>query len=80
MEWLREIFWLCFIHNIEIYSTYIKSADNTLADQLSRLDYRNVAGKCITTLHENEMCCYTSRPTGGESEKETKVVRGIRGG
>ena len=80
MEWLREIFWLCFIHNIEIYSTYIKSADNTLADQLSRLDYKNVAGKCITTLHENEMCCYTSRPTGGESEKETKVVRGIRGG
>ena len=70
MEWLREIFWLCFIHNIEIFATYIRSADNVLADQLSRLDYKNVPNACTRTLLENNMCCYLSRPTAGESEKE----------
>ena len=37
MEWLREIFWVCFIHNIELFASYIRSEDNVLADHLSRL-------------------------------------------
>ena len=28
MSWLRELYWTCFIHNIELHATYIKSADN----------------------------------------------------
>ena len=75
MEWLREIFWLCFIHNIEIYSTYIRSEDNTLADQLSRLDYRGIPEKCRITLHDNDMCCSISRPSLEEVKEKTKGVR-----
>ena len=67
MEWLREIFWICFIHNIEIYATYIKSKDNILADQLSRLLYKGMQDKCTITLHENNMCCSPSRLTAKAS-------------
>ena len=67
MEWLREIFWICFIHNIEIYATYIKSKDNILADQLSRLLYKGMQDKCTVTLHENNMCCSPSRLTAKAS-------------
>ena len=72
MDWLREIFWLCFIHNIEIYSTYIKSEDNILADHLSRLNYKNVPAKCRQYLLDHSMCCYPSRPSckGSEEGKE----------
>ena len=80
MEWLREIFWICFIHNIEIYSTYIKSADNTLADQLSRLDYKNVPNKCRVSLQEFDMYTASCRPATGEPTSETGRIRGIRGG
>ena len=73
MSWLREIFWLCFIHNIEIYATYIKSEDNILADQLSRLNYKNVPAKCNKTLLDNGMCC-SSRPRVEESEEKKKKV------
>ena len=46
MTWLRELFWICFIFNIDIHDSYIKSADNHLADALSRLAYDGVARKC----------------------------------
>lgn len=36
MEWLRQIFWLCIDHNIQLRTAYISSADNFLADSLSR--------------------------------------------
>ena len=72
MEWLREIFWLCFVYNIEIFSTYIKSEDNVLADHLSRLDYNKVPEKCTKFLLDNNMCCSHSRPkikaAGSEAE------------
>ena len=74
MEWLREIFWICFIHNIEIYSTYIKSEDNVLADQLSRLQYKGFPEKCQNTLIENEMCCSISRLVAGGSEGKAKSL------
>ena len=43
MAWLREMFWLCFIWNLDICATYIRSADNVLADALSRLPYSGVS-------------------------------------
>ena len=57
MEWLRELFWYCFIYNVELYATYIKSEDNILADQLSRLPYKGYMDKCNISLLENNMCC-----------------------
>lgn len=35
MRWLREIFWLSFIFNVQLVGIYIKSTDNTIADYLS---------------------------------------------
>ena len=63
MEWLREIYWLCFIHNIDLYATYIRSADNILADQLSRLKYRGYVKKCNATLSDYNMCCVSLQVT-----------------
>ena len=57
MEWLRELYWTCFINNIDLFATYIRSADNILADQLSRLAYRGYTDKCNITLAENKMTC-----------------------
>ena len=57
MEWLRELFWVCFIHNIELHATYINTKDNILADQLSRLPYKGVVDKCKATLTDAKMCC-----------------------
>ena len=58
MSWLQELFWLCFIYNIDIHASYIRSADNHLADALSRLAYEGVAPKCYSLLESNNICCF----------------------
>lgn len=68
MSWLRELYWTCFIHNIELHATYIRSEDNILADQLSRLPYKGYLNKCITTLSSNNMCCSLSSKCPGKVE------------
>ena len=50
MAWLREIFWLCFLWNLDIFPSYIKSAENKLADALSRLSYDCTPTKCWDLL------------------------------
>ena len=50
MSWLREMFWLCFILNIDVFASYIPSADNVLADALSRLSYPGMVSKCLLHL------------------------------
>ena len=55
MEWLRELYWTCFIHNIELHASYINTKDNVLADHLSRLPYRGVPGKCESYLLDTNM-------------------------
>ena len=57
MSWLRELFWMCFIWNIDIKASYIKSADNHLADALSRLPYSGVTPLCVQLLSNLNMCC-----------------------
>ena len=57
MTWLREVFWMCFIWNIDISPSYIRSADNVLADALSRLAYRGTPHTCWSTLCDLNMCC-----------------------
>ena len=45
MDWLRELFWTCFVFNIELHATYIKSKDD-----LSRLPYKGVVDRCTKNL------------------------------
>lgn len=57
MHWLRQIFWLCAFNDMEITSEYIPSADNVVADTLSRLDYRSVAVRVGDLLGDYDLCC-----------------------
>ena len=63
MEWLRELFWVCFIHNIELFVTYINTKDNILADHLSRLPYKGVVTKYeLALLSANMPSIYSVCP------------------
>ena len=66
MSWLRELYWTGSKHNIELHASYIRSEDNVLADQLSRLPYKGYLNRCITTLAENYLCCSLSMQCPGE--------------
>ena len=57
MTWLWDIFWMCFIWNIDIAPSYIRSADNILADALSRLPYSGTPLTCQSLLSNLNMCC-----------------------
>lgn len=57
MLWLREIFWLCALNDIEITSEYIPSSENVIADTLSRLDYQSVSSRINELLDGCDMCC-----------------------
>ena len=70
MSWLREIFWMCFIYNMDLHATYIKSADNILADALSRAGYHGVRTKCAKYLCESNMCCASSFRSNLETDQE----------
>ena len=61
MAWLREIFLVCFINNIDVFATYLCSADNVMADALSRAAYTGMISKCSVLLDSANMCC--SSPT-----------------
>lgn len=50
MRWLRELFWLSFIYNIQLVGVHIRSADNTLADCLSRASNGEVKQKLWSML------------------------------
>ena len=39
MRWIQELFWTCVVNNIYIVSMYVPTADNVVADTLSRLAY-----------------------------------------
>ena len=39
MGWLRELFWICVIYNIELIPRHINTKCNLVADTLSRLPY-----------------------------------------
>ena len=57
MTWLRELFWICFVNNIDVFATYIKPEDNVLADTLYHAAYSDVTQKCINLLVDFSMCC-----------------------
>ena len=78
MTWLREIFWTCFVNNMDIFATYIKSSDNVLADALSRAAYTGIPAKCASLLTEFNMCCSSvssSLPSTPEITPTTPTAR-----
>ena len=48
----KGVVWVCFIHNIELFATYINTKDNVLADHLSRLPYKGLVTKCELTCSQ----------------------------
>lgn len=74
MYWLRELFWICLVHNITLSPTYIKSEDNMIADVLSRIMYPDHAVRVEEILSEFEFCCKDELISHSRSvtEKTTK--------
>ena len=57
MAWLREIFWICIIHNIEILPRYINTANNLVADTLSRIPYFKSKEEILCKIGGANLCC-----------------------
>ena len=57
MSWLRELFWLCFIFNVRIFASYVRSENNTLADSLSRFTEQRKLSLKIDMICSHKMCC-----------------------
>lgn len=56
MDWIREIYWVCVIHNIDLVPAYISTEDNTLADALSRIRYSpSISTSTLDSI--NSLCC-----------------------
>ena len=56
-RWIREIFWLTAIYNINIIPKYINTNSNLVADTLSRLLYPNTAAHVKELLCGSNLCC-----------------------
>ena len=61
MRLLRQIFWLCVEYNCHLTAFYIKSADNVIADGLSRLSDENIDVSCLSHLCCHRIVAKTSR-------------------
>ena len=57
MNWVREIFWICAIYNIEMVPRYINTKDNVIADTLSRIPYYNDKLLLSNDLQSSDLCC-----------------------
>ena len=57
MGWLRELFWLTSFFNIYIRPSWICSADNVLADALSRLKNQDCVAICDHLIDGFHLCC-----------------------
>ena len=57
MAWIREIFWICIIHNIDIEPRYINTRCNLVADTLSRLPYFRTQEQVKSKLGGTDLCC-----------------------
>lgn len=57
MAWLREIFWVAAMFNIELIPVRVSSEENILADALSRLNTMDSKIICGYNLSEFESCC-----------------------
>lgn len=53
--WLREIFWICAVHNFRVTSRYIPTTDNPTADTLSRLHNYLSTETFLSPLHSGSI-------------------------
>ena len=60
MAWVREIFWTCIIHNIDIEPRYINTQCNLVADTLSKLPYFINQGQVRAKFGGTDLCCMES--------------------
>ena len=79
MAWLREIFWICIIHNIEIWPRYINTNCNLVADTLSRIPYFKSGKELANKIGGSSLCCSEMlfdgyRLPGTKSEEEGSRV------
>ena len=56
-KWIKEIFWLCAIYNINLLPKYINTKANLVADTLSRLPYFDSYMKLEECLLGSNLCC-----------------------
>ena len=56
-NWLKDTFWLCAIYNITVFTKYISTKSNLLADTLSRLPYFHDDVRLRQLLCGSYLCC-----------------------
>lgn len=56
MRWLRELYWICVIYNVQPDVRYISTTDNVLADALSRLPYLDNVSY-YDVFSSSNLCC-----------------------
>ena len=79
MSWIREIFWICIIHNIELLPRYINTECNLVADTLSRLLYFSKVEEITSKLGGSGLCCLENlfdcyRSSGERAEEEIQCL------
>ena len=57
MSWIREIFWICIIYNIELILKYVNTNCNLVADTLSRLPYFKNGDEIARKIGGSDLCC-----------------------
>lgn len=56
MAWLRELYWMCVIYDIQLEAHYVSTTDNELADALSRIACdRN--DSYLSIIKDSHLCC-----------------------
>ena len=77
MSWLRELFWLCFIFNVRLFASYVRSENNILADALSRFNDLSKFNQILDLLYSNYMCCsdVLCRPDNDTAQRESRGSR-----
>ena len=76
MAWIRELFWLSFIFNFHIVSSYVRSEDNVVPDFLSRFfDPKRRAS--IPLYLQADLCCFRH---GGIADLVENAARELDGG
>ena len=81
MAWIRELFWIGLINNTRIVPHYVRSADNVVADTLSRLPYRKTRNSAPHLLAPYGLCCESTileycRSGSGVIDGDDREVQG----
>lgn len=56
MAWIRELYWICVIYNIQLDVRYVSTSDNVLADALSCVTYTNNSAY-LAAINASNLCC-----------------------